>query len=150
MVRRAKQAANGNPRLSFAPGTAENLPSPDGTFTRAVSVESAYYWSDPARGMREIFRALAPGGTAWILINYYRDNTHCHQWGAHFVMPAQLLWAEEWASLFKDAGFAGVIHQRIPDRSPTPEVYSGRWFRDAEQMRLFKAEGALLVTGRKP
>jgi len=43
-----------------------------------------------------------------------------------------------------------VSHRRIPDRSPSPEVYTGRWFRDAEQMRRFKAEGALLVTGTKP
>jgi len=27
---------------------------------------------------------------------------------------------------------------------------SGRWFRDAAQLRAFKAEGALLVHGRKP
>ena len=31
-----------------------------------------------------------------------------------------------------------------------PDVYAGRWFRDAEQLKQFKAEGALLVHGRKP
>jgi len=30
-----------------------------------------------------------------------------------------------------------------------PEVYSGRWFRDATQLRAFKAEGALLIGGIK-
>ena len=100
--------------------------------------------------MREIFRVLAAGGSAWILINYYRDNPHCHQWGAHYAIPAQLLWAEEWAEHFRKAGFIEVDHRRIPDRSPTPDVYSGRWFRDAEQLRQFKAEGALLINGKKP
>ena len=150
MVRRARRASAGNPRLSFATGTAESLPAPDGAFTRVVSVESAYYWSHPARGLGEVFRVLAPTGSAWILINYYRDNPHCHQWGEHYAIPAHLLWAEDWAELFRRAGFLEVTHRRIPDRSPTPHVYTGRWFRDAEQLRRFKAEGALLVAGTKP
>ncbi len=150
MVRRAERAARGNPRIAFATGTAEKLPAPDSTFTRIVSVESAYYWSDPARGVGEVFRVLAPRGSAWILINYYRDNPHCHQWGARYAIPAHLLSTAEWAELFRRAGFVEVAHRRIPDRSPTPDEYTGRWFRDAEQMRLFKQEGALLVTGTKP
>lgn len=150
MVRRAERASRGNPRITFAGGTAEKLPASDGAFTRVVSVESAYYWSDPARGLREIFRVLASGGSAWILINYYRDNPHCHQWGAHYAIPAQLLWAEEWAEHFRQAGFVEVDQRRISDRSPTPDVYTGRWFRDAEQLRQFKAEGALLINGKKP
>jgi len=150
MVRRAQAGSKGIPNVTFLAGTAEKIPWQDAAFTRAVSVESAYYWPDPPRGLAEIFRVLAAGGSAWILINYYRDNPHCHQWGAQYSIPAHLLWAEEWAGLFRDAGFTRVEHQRIPDRSPTPEVYCGRWFRDAEQMRLFKQEGALLVHGRKP
>ena len=150
MVQRAERSSAGNPRTRFATGTAESLPAPDGAFTRVVSVESAYYWSDPARGIAEVFRVLAPRGSAWILINYYRDNPHCHQWGAHYAIPAQLLSADEWAEMFRRAGFAEVAHRRIPDLSPTPEVYSGKWFRDAEQLRKFKAEGALLVTGTRP
>jgi len=64
-------------------------------------VESAYYWPDPARGLREILRVLREGGSAWILINYYRDNPHCHQWAAQFATPAHLLSAEEWSILFR-------------------------------------------------
>jgi ubiquinone/menaquinone biosynthesis C-methylase UbiE len=150
MVRRAKRVTGENSRVTFATGTAEKLPAPDGAFTRVVSVESAYYWPDPARGLREIFRVLAPGGSAWVLINYYHDNPHCHQWGQHYSIPAQLLWAKEWAEHFRKAGFVEVSHRRIPDRSPTPDAYSGRWFRDVEQLRQFKAEGALLITGTKP
>ena len=46
-------------------------------------------------------------------------------------------------------GFEKVLHERIPDPSPTPETYTGRWFRDPAQLRAFKAEGALLVHGSK-
>jgi hypothetical protein len=100
--------------------------------------------------MREIFRVLREGGSAWILINYYRDNPYCHQWGPLLAVPTHLLSAEEWAQFFRDAGFGEAAHRRIVDSTPTPEVYTGRWFRDAEQLRAFKREGALLVHGTKP
>ncbi len=66
------------------------------------------------------------------------------------MIPTHLLWTDDWAELFRRVGFVDVIHRRIPDDSPTPEVYSGRWFRDAEQLRKFKQEGALLVCGTNP
>jgi ubiquinone/menaquinone biosynthesis C-methylase UbiE len=150
MIERARAASAGVPNLSFSVAGVDQIPAEDNTFTRAVSVESAYYWPDPAQGIQEVFRVLAPEGSAWILINYFRDNPHCHQWGAEYKIPAHLLWAAEWARLFRKSGFTSVEHRRIPDTSPTPKVYTGRWFRDAEQMRRFKREGALLVFGSKP
>jgi hypothetical protein len=56
--------------------------------------------------------------------------------------------AQERADLFRVAGFAQVSHERIVDPSPTPEVYTGRWFRDAAELRALKAEGALLICAR--
>jgi arsenite methyltransferase len=144
MIRQAREAAAGQERVRFEVGTADHIPFPDASFSRVVSIESAYYWSDPAAGIREIFRVTAPGGSAWILINYYRDNPECHQWGP-LLPPTHLLSAEEWERLFRDAGFAAVEHGRIVDPTPAPESYSGRWFRDAEQLRRFRAEGALVV-----
>ena len=150
MVRRARGAAADLENLLFIAGGVEEIPWEANFFTRAISVESAYYWPDPAAGLREIFRVLREGGSAWVAINYYRDNAHCHQWGELLGVPAHLLAAEDWAALFREAGFANVEHERILDNSPTPETYRGKWFRDAAQMRAFKREGALLVHGRKP
>src|SRR6266481_1978255 len=118
-------------------------------FAHAISVESSYYWPDPAAGIKDIFRVLHDGGSAWILINYYRDNPHCHQWGELLAVPTHLLSGDEWAELFRNAGFTNVVHERIVDPSPSPATYTGRWFRDAEQLRAFKAEGALLIRGAK-
>ncbi len=148
MIRQAREQSAGNDRVRFEVGTAERLPFPDNSFRRVVSIESAYYWPDPAAGLREIGRVTAPGGSAWILINYYRDNPECHQWAQH-LPPTHLLWADEWAQLFRQAGFDDVQHARIPDPTPAPETYTGRWFRDAEQLKRFRAEGALLVHGTK-
>jgi arsenite methyltransferase len=150
MVRRARQASAGLSNVSFLVGTAERLPCPDNSFDRIISVESAYYWPSPARGLEGIFRAQAPGGSAWVLINYYRDNPHSHQWSGQLQVPVQLLSAAEWSELFRAAGFTDVHHRRIPDPSPTPATYNGRWFRDAQQWQQFKQEGALLLHGMKP
>jgi len=150
MIRRARGASVELGHTMFVVGGVDEIPWEDNFFTRVISVESAYYWPDPARGLGEIFRVLRPGGSAWVLINYYRDNPHCHQWGPLLAVPTHLLSAEDWAALFREAGLVQVGHRRIPDDTPMPEVYTGRWFRDAAQLRAFRQEGALLVHGGKP
>jgi len=147
MIKLAQRSSTGLESVTFLLGAADNIPWPDSSFTKVISVESAYYWDDPSRAIRETFRILRPGGSAWILINFYRDNPHCHQWVDELTVPVKLLAADEWARLLRDAGFQQVAHHRIPDRSPTPEVYGGHWFRDREQLQKFKEEGALLVYG---
>ena len=92
---------------------------------------------------------LAEGGSAWILINYYRDNPYSHQWGEKLAVPTHLLSANEWEKMFRDAGFPDVAHRLIPDPTPNPDVYTGRWFRDAKELADFRAIGALLVYGSK-
>jgi len=150
MIRRARRRNVDVDNVMSVIGEAEQIPWDAAFFDHAISVESAYYWPDPARALREIFRVLREGGSAWIAINYYRDNPHSHQWKDVLTVPAQLLSAEEWAALFRDAGFVDVAHERIPDPTPAPETYAGRWFRDAAQLRAFREVGALLVRGSKP
>jgi ubiquinone/menaquinone biosynthesis C-methylase UbiE len=108
MVRRAQLASAGVPNTQFLRGTAEEIPAPPDSFTKVLSVESAYYWHDPARGLSEIFRVLKAGGSAWVLINYYHDNPDCHQWKLHFQISTHLLSAAAWQGLFGAAGFRDV------------------------------------------
>jgi SAM-dependent methyltransferase len=149
MIRRARRSSVDFGNLLFVTGEVAEIPWQPHFFSHAISVESSYYWPNPAAGIRDISRVLHDGGSAWILINYYRDNPHCHQWGELLAVRTHLLSGDEWAELFRAAGFSNVIHERIADPSPSPATYTGRWFRDAEQLRAFKAEGALLVHGTK-
>lgn len=150
MIRVARRNSLDHDNVLYVTGEAGEIPWEPGFFHHAVSVESSYYWPNPAAGMKEIYRVLCDGGSAWILINYYRDNVHCHQWGPLLAVTTHLLSAGEWAGLFREAGFGEVSTERIVDPSPSPETYTGRWFRDATQLRAFKAEGALLIHGKKP
>ena len=149
MIRHARRGSADFDNLMFVTGEVAEIPWQPNFFSHAISVESSYYWPDPGAGIRDIFRVLTEGGSAWMLINYYRDNPHCHQWGDLLAVRTHLLSAEEWAEFFRAAGFSNVAHERIVDPSPSPEVYTGRWFRGVEQLRAFKAEGALLVYGTK-
>ena len=150
MIRVARRTSLEQDNVLYVTGEAGEIPWEANFFTQTISVESAYYWPEPAAGVQEIFRVLRPGGSLWMLINYYRDNPHCHQWGALLEVDTHLLLAKEWAELFGAAGFTNVVEERVVDRSPSPESYAGRWFRDTAQLRGFKAEGALLVYGSKP
>ena len=149
MIRHAREASVANENLVFVVGGVDEIPWEANFFSRVISVESSYYWPDPAKGLREIYRVLAEGGSAWILINYYRDNPYSHQWGEKLAVPTHLLSAAEWEKVFRDAGFADVAHRLIPDPTPNPDVYNGRWFRDAKELADFRAIGALLIDGTK-
>lgn len=59
-VRNAKAIARG--RVDLWLGTAERLPFPDGTFDKALAINSMQVWPDPVAGLREIRRALRAGG----------------------------------------------------------------------------------------
>lgn len=149
MIRVARRNSQEFDNVMFITGEVEEIPWEGNFFSHAISVESSYYWPEPAAGVKELFRVLRPGGQAWILINYYRDNPHGHQWGELLAVKTHLLAADDWAELFGSAGFTKVKHERVVDPSPSPETYTGRWFRDAEQLKALKAEGALLVHGEK-
>ncbi|MGB6481987.1 MAG: class I SAM-dependent methyltransferase [Candidatus Acidiferrales bacterium] len=150
MVERARRGSSGARNAEFIVGSVDAIPREPDSFDKVISVESSYYWPNPSAGIRDIFRVLRPGGSAWILINYFRDNPYCHQWAKLIQIPMHLLSGDEWAKLFRGAGFSEVVHRRIVDPTHTPEKYTGRWFRDAAELAAFRREGALLVHGAKP
>jgi SAM-dependent methyltransferase len=150
MLAHARRNSSAIRNVEFIVGSADAIPRESSSFDKVISVESSYYWPDPPAGICEIFRVLRPGGSAWILINYYRDNPYCHQWSKLISIPMHLLSGDEWAKLFRDAGFTEVAHTRIMDPTPAPEAYTGRWFRDAAELAAFRREGAALIHGTKP
>jgi ubiquinone/menaquinone biosynthesis C-methylase UbiE len=101
MIRLARRNSQDFDNVLFVTGEVAEIPWEGNFFQHTISVESSYYWPDPAAGIKELFRVLQPGGQAWILINYYRDNMHCHQWGELLAVKTHLLGAEDWADLFR-------------------------------------------------
>jgi ubiquinone/menaquinone biosynthesis C-methylase UbiE len=61
-ARRRNTAAIDSGKVELHQGSAENLPFGNGSFDKALSINSMQVWSDAAAGLREIRRVLKPGG----------------------------------------------------------------------------------------
>jgi ubiquinone/menaquinone biosynthesis C-methylase UbiE len=149
MLRRAEQASQGIRNVRYLWGSAENIPAADNSFDKVLSVESFYYYADQGKALDELRRVMAPGSRLFILINLYKDNHYSLRWVTELKVPVQALSEAEYIELLKKHGFDKVEAHRIPDRSPTPETYSGKWFKNAEELRDFKRIGALLLIAEK-
>jgi arsenite methyltransferase len=149
MLRRAERSSTGLNNVRYTWGSAEKIPAPDNRFTKVLSVESFYYYADQGKALDELHRVLAPGGRLFILINLYKDNHYSLRWVQELKVPVQALSEADYLALLARHGFKNVEARRIPDRSPTPEQYSGKWFKNAEELRDFKRIGALLLTATK-
>ncbi|NQT39806.1 MAG: class I SAM-dependent methyltransferase [Planctomycetes bacterium] len=62
-IAREKKLEN---RLSAVVGCAEAMPFPDNTVDLVVSRGSIFFWDDPVKGLKEVYRVLRPGGKAYI------------------------------------------------------------------------------------
>jgi ubiquinone/menaquinone biosynthesis C-methylase UbiE len=149
MLHRAKRASGEIRNVRYLWGSAESIPTADSYFTRVLSVESFYYYANQGKALDELRRVMAPGGKLFILINLYKDNHYSLRWISELKVPVQVRSEAEYVELLQQHGFNSVEAHRIPDRSPTPAVYSGKWFANAEELRDFKRIGALLVIGTK-
>ena len=150
MIRHARAASRDFDNLMFVWGSAQQLPWEENFFDKVLSVESFYYYPDQDRALHELFRVMAPRGRLFILINLYKDNPCSLRWVEELKVPVHARSQAEYLELLKQHAFENVEARRVPDESPTPEEYSGKWFKNAQELREFKRIGALLLTGSKP
>jgi len=150
MVRRARGASTQYDNVLFVVGSAQQIPWEENFFDKVLSVESFYYYGDQDRALDELFRVMAPRGELFILINLYKDNAYSLRWVEELKVPVQARSEQEYVELLREHGYEDVRAVRIPDLTPTPEEYSGKWFKNAEELRDFKRIGALLLIARKP
>ena len=150
MIAQAYREYRNPPNALFLVAEASALPSPDQFFTAMLSVESIYYYPDVSAAFAEAHRVLRPGAKAFILTNYYKENTHSHNWAKYIDIPVQLLGAADYLELLSRAGFRAVTHRRIVDSNPLPEDWKPtNWFRTREEQAKFQAEGALLLIAER-
>ena len=150
MIRRARASHCDLLNLMFVVGGVDEVPWDDDFFTKVISVEAFYYFPDQPRALAEVFRVLKPGGTAWVLINLYKENVYSHGWADKLGLPVWIRSGDEYCAMMREVGFVETGHCRISDDGPLPETYTGKWFVDLEGLKKFRAEGALLFYGTKP
>lgn len=150
MVRRARAQSKDFDNVMYVWGSSDEIPWQENYFDKVLSVESFYYYPDQQKTLTELFRVMAPHGRLFILINLYRDNPYSLRWVKELQVPVHARSEAEYLDLLRSAGFDRVEAVRIPDETPTPETYSGKWFANAEELRDFKRIGALLLMAAKP
>ena len=150
MIRRARANSKDHDNAMFVVGSAQQIPWDENFFDKVLSVESFYYYADQDRALAELFRVMAPLGKLFILINLYQDNAYSLRWVDELKVPVQVRSEQEYVALLKAHTFEDVCAVRVPDLTPAPEEYSGKWFKSAEELREFKRIGALLLIARKP
>jgi arsenite methyltransferase len=150
MIRHARESSTEFENVLYVWGSAQQIPWEENYFDKAISIEAFYYYPDQERTLAELFRVLAPHGQFFILINLYKDNPYSLRWVSELKVPVHARSEAEYVEMLKAHAFEDVQAIRIPDSTPTPDEYSGKWFANAEELREFKRIGALLLTARKP
>jgi ubiquinone/menaquinone biosynthesis C-methylase UbiE len=101
--------AAGRVQLELADST--RLPFPDEHFDKAYSVHTLYFWKDPVAHLREIRRALRPGGRLALGFRTKDDGSGAAAFpGAVYTFYA----VEEVRELLRASGFAGEIVETTP------------------------------------
>jgi len=150
MISRARASSKEFENVMYVWGSAQKIPWQENFFDKVLSIESFYYYADQDLALAELFRVMAPNAKLYILINLYRDNHYSLRWVDELKDPVQVHSEQEYVDLLQKHAFTNVAAHRIPDETPTPETYSGKWFRNAEELRDFKRIGALLLIAQKP
>ena len=102
-ARRRNRVAVRTGRVRIDHGDAAALPFADGWFTAAATVNSVQFWPSPAAGLAELFRVLAPGSRAAVVLMARSDDPAA----ADGPPP----WLEDLAWTMEAAGFADLDFQ---------------------------------------
>lgn len=113
MVMRARRRF---PGIELHCACAERLPLADGCVSKAVSLNSLYFWPDPAAAFAELARVIAPGGR---LVIGFEPPEELRKWPGHRY-GFRLFAVEEVRGLMARAGFEAIEEKwgraRKPDR----------------------------------
>ncbi len=101
-------------RLHLYRASAESLPLPPATVTKAASVNSLYFWPDPAAALAELARVVKPGGRLAIA---FEPAAELRKWPGHRY-GFRLFEVAEGKALMEGAGFAGIDEQWGTGRKP--------------------------------
>lgn len=100
-------------RLSLHEGTSDDMPYPDQSFDKILTVHTIYFWEDAAIHLAEIFRVLAPGGR-FVIGFRPGDDTR-----AASIFPDNVYTFRTMAdvrNLLEEAGFCIMETERRDDR----------------------------------
>lgn len=150
MVRQSRAQSAGYENLLFLWADVEEIPWQENFFTRVLGVETFYYYENPEKVLRELYRVMSPGASVWLLNHLSKENELTLRWVPQWKVPVYMRNAEEYGQLFANCGFEGFSCRMIPDRTPASENPDSALQASPEELRRFRELGALLLSARKP
>ena len=147
MIQLARESSESYANVDYEIASAEQLPFADDEFTHAFSMESLYYYRNIPKALAEIHRVMKPGGLFVAVVDLYRENEATHQWIDTLKVPVELLSADDYRSLFIDAGFENIRDERVIDPRPVPDDYTSGSFQSREDFLRYRDAGSLMVSG---
>lgn len=111
-VRFARDVRRG--RLHLYQASVESLPLPPATVTKAVSVNSLYFWADPAAALAELARVVKPGGRLAIA---FEPAAELRKWPGH-RFGFRLFEVAEAKAMMEAAGFGPIEEHWGTGRKP--------------------------------
>ena len=110
------------PGITWALGSAEALPLPDGSATVVWSLATVHHWHDVDAGLAEVCRVLEPGGR--FLVAERRSRPGARGIASHGWTESQ---AETFADACRAAGLSDVtVETSRPGRTTTLVVTATR------------------------
>ena len=114
MVDRARRRFRRTGRLELHRASVEKLPLPDRAVDKACSVNSLYFWPEPAAAMGELARVLRPGGHLAVA---FEPPEELRKWPGH-RHGFRLFEEAEVVGLMKGAGFTSIRRSEGRGRKP--------------------------------
>ncbi len=155
MIRRAAEFPDNPSNTRFLVSPADKLPFPDEALDRVLSVEVLYYLPDPLAALKEWNRVLKPGGSVWIMSDFYGENPYSAVWKELIDIPMQYYTEQQYRELLERGGFSAVSSERLYNPMPLDldeitRFKPGWGYETINDVRRFRTEiGSLLVYGKK-
>jgi SAM-dependent methyltransferase len=102
------------PGIELHCAPAHNLPLADSSVAKAVSLNSLYFWVDPAAGFAELARVIVPGGR---LVIGFEPPQELRKWPGH-RHGFRLFEVQEVTKLMSEAGFGSIEEKWGCGRKP--------------------------------
>lgn len=109
--RKVNRSAIESGRCAILNASAAALPFEDAGFNFVTAFETVYFWQEPERCFREIFRVLKPDGTLLICNECCGENPKDEKW-TEMIDGMKIYKDNELKALLEEAGFGDVTSHK--------------------------------------